>query len=97
MPDLQEEPESLGAVKGISTLEVKTIEMARERTRATVVLTLLVLLGLIILLPIIPAVFGADSKLTDTHWDVIKISLSGLLGLVGSAIGFYFRSHQESK
>ena len=85
--------EAIGVIEGTSAPSVMPLEIARERTRAAVVFTLLGMLAAVIFLPFVLLV--VNDQMTDAHWDIIKVSLSGLLGLIGSAIGFYFRSTQK--
>jgi len=95
-PPPPEEPE----IEAIGGVEPPPIEQTKglpppEATRIAIVL---VLLGIFAGTIILPFIFEAvcTCSLSDKHWEYLKIVLSALAGLLGSAVAFYFGAASRS-
>lgn len=64
-----------------------SVSKAQEKVRGQLALGLLVLFALVLLISLLYALFG---NITSEKSDLIKYLVSGLVGMMGVVIGFYY-------
>jgi hypothetical protein len=79
--------EQVGAIESVSDPEIKkSVQRMRERVRGQTVIALLVTMLVIYIAPI------AFPESADKMIPISEKLLTGLIGLLGTAIAFYFRN-----
>ena len=82
-PEDSLDQEDLGKPSGVVELTYRP--MTREHTRRYLAFFVLGLVGALLIFP-----FFIAPK-TDAHWDFLRIGLSGLIGILGTTVAFFFR------
>lgn len=75
-------------VETVSLPNTKDLKL-REKTRSWIVFTLIgCIIGFVVILLI------SDKSITDKNWNLVDKVLTSFIGLLGTAIAFYFRSKE---
>jgi hypothetical protein len=88
-PNNIEAMEKVNLVEKIEKIETpgdKPISRLREYTRAIIVFSLILCVVGVFLVPL------TCNPISDNYWNLTDKLLTALIGLLGTAIGFYFRS-----
>ncbi len=69
------------------------VPIAQEKVRGYLAIGLLILFGLVLLISLAYALWG---NMTNEKTDLIKYLVSGLVGMLGVVIGFYYGQNTSS-
>jgi len=89
---LPEAPQDDGPVDHLNPPEQRPVEQQREDARLAFTIVMLLLFGVQLLLGGIAVFVGPESW--NNAQDYLRVTLPATLGLLGSAIGFYFGSQR---
>ncbi len=78
------EPEEKLVITGPYDPEIGDPKKRQDWIRFSIVIAILALVLVIIISPFISSPEGNE------HWEILKMGLSGLMGVLGSAVTFYF-------
>jgi len=82
----KEEPVSIGTIN--ATADPDSNEKHTQESRRIIVYVLLALIALTTLVPFAAAIFKCD--LSEKHWEYLHIIFPAEIGLLSSAIAFFF-------